>query len=86
LLILGPFFFSASNLNGELRPDIPVMFIRGIRDPTSPAIAAQRMEQLVPRMKKISVDAGHWLMIETKKPVTDGVLRWLGEINLKAKL
>lgn len=68
----------------KLDPSLPVLFIRGEQDPTSPLVAAEKMQQLIPDMKVVSLDAGHWIMVqpEAKDQVTKEVLTWLKELNL----
>jgi len=76
----------AGNLPARLRDDLPVLFIRGVLDPTSPAEAAEEVHKLISNLKVISVEAGHWVMVQTKDRVNDEVLTWLSELNLKTEL
>lgn len=66
----------------KLSPDIPVLFIRGTQDPTSPLVAAEKMQEVIPNMKVVSLDAGHWIMVETKDQVSEAVLSWLKGLSL----
>lgn len=65
---------------------IPVLFLRGAADPTSPESRIGLMKQLLPQTKLISYEgAGHWIMYQEKDRVVKDVLVWLSDQN-QAKL
>ena len=78
--------YLAGNLPARLRDDLPVLFVRGVLDPTSPAQAAEEVHKLVSNLKVISVEAGHWVTVQTKDRVNEEVLTWLSDLSLKTKL
>ena len=65
---------------------IPVLFLRGTADSTSPESRIVVMKKLLPQTKVINYEgAGHWLMYQEKDNVVKDILVWLSEPNL-AKL
>lgn len=65
---------------------IPVLFLRGTADRTSPEARIGSMKHLLPQTKVINYEgAGHWIMYEEKENVAKDVLVWLSEPTL-AKL
>jgi len=57
-------------------------------DPTKPEptpqekLLAFRASVGIPQATALPVDSGHWIMIEGKDKVTEGVLGWLKGLNL----
>jgi len=65
---------------------IPVLFLRGTADRTSPEARIASMKQLLPQTKVINYEgAGHWIMYQEKEKVVKDVLVWLSDPGL-AKL
>lgn len=66
--------------------NIPVLFLRGAADSTSPEARIGLMKRFLPQTKVINYEgSGHWLMYQEKDNVTKDVLSWLSGSNL-AKL
>jgi soluble epoxide hydrolase/lipid-phosphate phosphatase len=62
---------------------IPVLFLRGADDRTSPEVRIASMKELLPQTKVINYEgSGHWLMYQEKDNVAKDVLIWLSENNL----
>jgi len=78
----GLFTGKEDGLKNTISPDLPVLFIRGTRDPTSDPSATQQMMFLVPQTKLIEIETGHWITIEAKEIVTGEILNWLKELKL----
>lgn len=57
----------------------PVLFLRGDQDSTSAQSVADDIKRLYGKDATVITyrGAAHWLMIEKKEEVTEGVLRWL---------
>ena len=65
---------------------IPVLFLRGTIDRTSPESRIHSMKHFLPQTKVINYEgAGHWIMYQEKDNVAKDVLVWLCDPNL-AKL
>jgi len=61
----------------------------GTKDPTCPTGYVERMPMLVKNLSVVALlDKGHWVLVEAKDEVTNGVLRWLASPTKgeKAKL
>lgn len=66
--------------------NVPVLFLRGTADRTSPEARIGSMKHFLPQTKVINYEgSGHWLMHQEKENVTKDVLSWLSGSNL-AKL
>ena len=79
--------FQADNLPPTYAVDIPVLFLRGTADSTSPETDIGLMKKLLPQTKVINYEgAGHWLMYQEKENVVKDVLAWLSESSLTSKL
>jgi len=77
----------AGNLPPTYAVNIPVLFLRGTADQTSPEIGVALMKNRLPQTKVINYEgAGHWIMYEEKENVVKDVLAWLSESNLMTKL
>jgi len=75
------------NLPSTYAVKIPVLFIRGTADSTSPEVHVGLMKNFLPHTKVINYEgAGHWLMYQEKENVTKDVLAWLSVYNLTSKL
>jgi len=73
----------AAGLPSKLRPDLPVLLIWGMRDPTARAMNPQKAGAFVPKLQDMALEGkGHWLMLEAKDVVTDKVAEWLCELGL----
>lgn len=63
--------------------EIPVIFLRGTADSTSPEVAVGLIEKLLPQTKVINYEgSGHWLMYQEKENVVKDILSWLLDSNL----
>lgn len=77
----------AGNLPLTYTVKVPVLFLRGTADRTSPEAGVGLIQKLLPQTKVVNYEgAGHWLMHEKKESVTKDVLVWLSESNLAPKL
>lgn len=77
----------AGNLPLTYAVNIPVLFLRGTADSTSPEAGVGLIKKLLPQTKVINYEgAGHWLMYQEKEKVTKDVLTWLSESNLTSIL
>ena len=78
---------SAGNLPLTYTVKIPVLFLRGTADPTSPEGGVGLIKKLLPQTKVVNYEgAGHWLTYEEKENVAKDILTWLSESNLAPKL
>lgn len=84
-----PDFSADAQLPSSLRSDLPVLFFWGSADPTCTQPLIKKMYKFIPRLEDVRLDGrGHWLMLEAKDDISEGVSRWL-EVVLgdgKAKL
>jgi len=65
---------------------IPVLFLRGTADRTSPKAGIDLIKHFLPHTKVINYEgAGHWPMYEEKENVMNDVLTWLSESNLTSE-
>lgn len=65
---------------------IPVLFLRGAADRTSPEDRIGSMKRLLPQTKIINYEgAGHWIMYDEKDKIAKDILVWLSHPSL-AKL
>lgn len=63
--------------------EIPVLFLRGTADRTSPEARIKLMSQLLPQTKVINYEgSGHWLMYQERDNVVKDILSWLSESSL----
>ena len=77
----------AGNLPLTYTVKVPVLFLRGTADRTSPEGGVGLIKKLLPQTKVVNYEgAGHWLMHEEKENVVKDVLAWLSESNLAPKL
>lgn len=77
---------TAGNLPLTYTAEIPVLFLRGTADRTSPEAGVGLIKKLLPQTKVINYEgAGHWLMYQEKDKVVKDVLTWLSESNLTSK-
>jgi pimeloyl-ACP methyl ester carboxylesterase len=77
---------TAGNLPLTYTVKIPVLFLRGTADSTSPEAAIGLIKKLLPQTKVINYEgAGHWLMYQEKENIVKDVLTWLSESNLTSK-
>jgi len=73
----------AGNLPPTYTVKIPVLFLRGTADRTSPEAGVGLIKKVLPQTKVINYEgAGHWLMHQNKENVAKDVLSWLSESNL----
>lgn len=78
--------FPAGGLPMAYAVNVPVLFLRGTADSTSPEGHIGSMKRLLPQTKVINYEgSGHWLMYQEKENVAKDVLSWLSGSNL-AKL
>jgi len=75
----GLFTGKEGGLKPSISSDLPVLFIRGLEDPTSAEGAKQEMLRIVPQTKLVELHSGHWIMTEAKDEVSAEVLKWLQE-------
>lgn len=79
-----PLHSIAPNLLSRYKEDVPVLFIRGANDITTPDLIVDIMRQALPWTKIVTYEgAGHWLMLEKKDEVTQDVLNWLADFERK---
>ena len=77
----------AGNLPLTYAVKIPVLFLRGTADSTSPEIGVGLIKRFLPQTKVVNYEgAGHWLMYQEKENVVKDVLAWLSESGLTSKL
>jgi len=77
----------ADNLPPTYVVNIPVLFLRGTADRTSPEAGVGLIKKLLPQTKVINYEgAGHWIMHEEKENVVKDVLSWLSESHLTPML
>ena len=77
----------AGNLPLTYKVKVPVLFIRGTADSTSPEVGIRLIKKFLPHTKVINYEgAGHWLMHQEKEKITKDVLAWLSMFNLTSKL
>lgn len=77
----------AGNLPATYAVKIPVLFLRGTADRTSPELGVVFIKKFLPQTKVINYEgAGHWLVYEEKENVVKDVLAWLSESSLTSKL
>jgi len=78
---------TAPNLPFAYKEDVPVLYLRGANDATSPELVVGVMRKALPWAKIVTYEgAGHWLMLEKKDEVTREVLDWLAGMGPKPKL
>ena len=56
---------------------VPVLFISASRDLALPPELSANMESLCPQMRRESVEASHWALIEQPKEVNRLIGTWL---------
>ncbi|OBZ70334.1 Bifunctional epoxide hydrolase 2 [Grifola frondosa] len=60
------------------RPDLPVMFMGGTEDPTCRPDALGLSKRAIPQLELRWLQGlGHWVMIQAKEEVTEGIAEWL---------
>lgn len=80
-------YIPAGNLPSTYAVKIPILFLRGTADSTSPEVGISLTNKFLPHAKVINYEgAGHWLMYQEKENVTKDVLAWLSVSNLTSKL
>jgi len=73
----------AASLPVSLRPDLPVLFLYGDRDPTCIQPLVSRAGRFIPCLQNVVLQGrSHWLMLEVPELVTQKVIHWLDEIFL----
>ncbi|KAF9782169.1 Alpha/Beta hydrolase protein [Thelephora terrestris] len=79
---------AAPNLPFVYKESVPVLYLRGSNDATSPEQVVGVMRKALPWARIVTYEgAGHWLMVETKDEVTRDVLDWLTSfVGHKSKL
>ena len=69
---------TAAQLPSSLHPDLPVLFMWGTLDPVAIPSQIERARSFIPKLQNIPLQGkGHWIMVEAREEVTNGVLDWL---------
>ena len=81
------FNFVAARLPGHLPARLPVLHIWGAKDPSATPGVASKMREMIARLEVMELpDQRHWIMTEAKEEVTQAVLRWMANWEVKARL
>ena len=73
----------AGNLPPTYAVQIPILFLRGTSDLSSPEVGVDLIKKVLPQTKVINYEgAGHWLMYQEKDNVMKDVLAWLSVSNI----
>jgi len=76
----------ATQLPSHLPPSLPVIFFNPMSDPTCTQKHVELMDKFVPSLEVVNLkDTGHWLMLEQREAVTDGVIRFVERVLAQEK-